>query len=183
MRLFAAINIPGDLRVRLSMMAGGIPGAHWVDLESYHVTLRFMGELDRLQAEDLDAALAEIAAPGFELSLAGVGQFESGGRPRLLWAGVEGSPALRHLARKVDRAAVAVGLPPEDRNYTPHVTLARLKDAPMPAVMRFVADHALFSTPPFAVDRFTLFESRRGNDRAVYAPLAHYPLAPAVAGL
>ena len=176
MRLFAAIEIPHDLRALLSTMAGGVPGARWVDPQSYHVTLRFMGELDRLQAEELDVALADLAAPGFALSLSGVGQFDSGGRPRLLWAGVEASASLSHLARKIVRASVAAGLPPEDRQYFPHVTLAGLRNSPMPSVMAFIADHALFRSPPFTVDRFTLFESRPGNEQPVYLPLAQYAL-------
>ena len=179
MRLFVGLGIPQLLRQQLVLMAGGVPGAHWMEFHTYHMTLRFIGEIDRLQAEDADAALAEISAPGFSLELAGVGQFRSGNKPRVLWVGATPNPALNHLARKIDRALVAAGLPPEDRNFSPHVTLALLRDAPMERVMRFISEHALFRAQPFAVDRFALYESRQGNQGPVYVPLTEYPLEPA----
>jgi 2'-5' RNA ligase len=176
MRLFVALEIPEAQIHGLESMTGGIPGAHWIEPDAYHLTLRFIGEVDRGEAQEIDAMLAELAAPAFPVELAGVGQFDTGGRPRLLWAGVAARPGLRHLARKIDRAMVAAGLAPEERGFFPHVTLARLRDAPIPRVMRFLADHALFRAPPFIADRFVLFESRQGNGRAIYVPLADYPL-------
>lgn len=177
MRLFVALDIPSDIRQRLQALAGGVPGARWVEPKSYHLTLRFIGEADQPTAEEIDAALAEVAAPGFELQLACVGQFGTGRRARLLWTGVEAAPELAHLARKIDRAVVAAGLAPEDRNFTPHVTIARLRDAPMDRVMRFLSENALFRAPPFTVGHFTLYESRQGNDHPVYVPLAEYKLS------
>jgi len=176
MRLFVAIEIPAEIRARLQMLSGGVPGARWVESESYHLTLRFLGGLDRPSAEEIDLSLAELSAPAFTLTLAGIGQFGGGRRVRAIWVGVDAEPALIHLARKVDRAIVAAGLPPDDRNFTPHVTIARLKDAPMERVMRFVSENALFRAPAFPVDRFALFESRQGNDRPVYVKLAEYEL-------
>ena len=176
MRLFVGIDIPPSIRERLKLMTGGVPGARWTEPESYHLTLRFIGEVDRPMAERIDVMLSELSAPAFELELHGVGQFGTGRKARALWAGVVASPALAHLARKVDRAVVAAELPPDDRNFTPHVTIARLKGAPMDRIMRFLSENALFRAPAFAVDRFTLFESRQGNERAVYVSLADYPL-------
>jgi 2'-5' RNA ligase len=176
MRLFVAIEIPADIRERLRAMSGGVPGARWTEAESYHLTLRFIGEADPPTAEHIDLLLSELSAPAFDLELAGIGQFNSGRRARSLWVGVAPTPALAHLARKIDRAVVAAGLPPDDRTFTPHVTIARLKDSPMDRVMRFLSENALFRAPAFAVDRFTLFESRQGKERAVYVPLAEYLL-------
>jgi 2'-5' RNA ligase len=178
MRLFAAIAVPEEIGEALAAMTGGLPGADWVDPDSYHVTLRFIGEVGRAHAEEIDAALADIAAPAFALSLAGIDFFQTASRPRTLWARVEPSPALGHLARKIDRAVVQTDLPPEDRAFTPHVSIARLRDAALPAVMNFITRHALFRAPPFTVDRFTLFESRQGSGGPVYAPLADYELSP-----
>jgi len=177
MRLFVGIEIPPDVRQRLWSLSGGVPGARWTEPESYHLTLRFIGEADRPTAERIHLMLSELAAPGFEIELQGVGQFGSGRRSRTLWVGVAPAPALIHLARKVDRAVVAAELPPDERNFTPHVTIARLKDAPLDRIMRFLSENALFRAPAFAVNRFVLFESRQGNERAVYVPLADYPLA------
>ena len=123
MRLFAAIEIPVDLRNRLQTLTGGVPGARWVEAENYHLTLRFIGAVDRPAAEEIDLALAEIDAPGFALALAGVGQFGTGRKGRAIWIGVDPEPALVHLARKIDRAVVGAGLPPDDRNFMPHVTI------------------------------------------------------------
>ncbi len=176
MRLFVAIPVPENIRLLLGMLEGGIPGARWIEHGSYHLTLRFLGELDRPAAEDVDAALAEIVAPAFDVQLSGVGQFNTGGKPRTLWAGVEPQPDLLHLARKVDRAVVWADLPPDDRNFTPHITIARLKNTPMERVMRYTQEHALFRAPPFHVDRFVLFESRQGKDHPVYEELVSYDL-------
>jgi 2'-5' RNA ligase len=176
MRLFAAIELPERVRQSLAMLSGGIPGARWVEPDSYHVTLRFIGEVDNGQAADIGAQLAELAAPSFDLELSGIGQFNTGGRPRVVWVGVQSSPALSHLARKIDRAIAAAGLPPEDRNFAPHVSIARLRNAAMPRVARYLSEHALFRASIFTVKHFTLFESLQGNDRPVYVPLADYPL-------
>jgi len=179
MRLFVALTIPPEIRPHLQSLSGGVPGARWIEPDSFHLTLRFVGEVDRPAAEEIDANLAELSAPAFDLQLAGVGQFRTRAQARALWAGAEPLQALAHLARKVDRAVVAAGLPPDERNFMPHVTLARLKDSPIERVMRFVSENALFRAPPFAVDHFTLFESRQGNNHPVYVPLVEYPLAPA----
>ncbi|HLG86404.1 MAG TPA: RNA 2',3'-cyclic phosphodiesterase [Alphaproteobacteria bacterium] len=177
MRLFVGIGIPPEIRTRLKLITGGVPGARWTEPDSYHLTLRFIGEADRPTGERIDVMLSELSAPAFDLELQGVGQFGSGRNSRALWVGVASSPALAHLARKVDRAVVAADLPPDDRNFTPHVTIARLRDSPIDRIMRFLSENSLFRAPAFTVDRFTLFESRTGKERAVYVPLADYPLA------
>jgi 2'-5' RNA ligase len=176
MRLFAAIGIPDDIGEDLLALSCGMPGADWTDPDTYHITLRFIGEVGRAHAEEIDAALAGVAAPAFDLALAGVDFFQTAGRPRTLWARVEPSPALAHLARKIDRAVAGTGLPREDRAFTPHVTIARLRGAALPDAMDFVQRHALFRAPPFTVDRFTLYESRQGRGGPVYVPLADYGL-------
>lgn len=179
MRLFAAVSIPEDIGESLSAIGRGLEGANWLDSASYHITLRFIGEVGRAHAEEIDAELAEISARSFSLSLAGVDFFHTGGRPRTLWARVEPCRALSHLARKVDRAVVHTELPPEERAFTPHVTLARLRDVSMPKLMEFVQANALLRLPPFIVDRFTLYESRQGGGGPVYHPLADYSLVSA----
>jgi 2'-5' RNA ligase len=176
MRLFVAVEIPELQKGLLQILCGGVPGARWTEPDSFHLTLRFIGEVDGGEAEEIDVALADIQADPFPVTLAGVGQFNTRGVPRTLWAGVEEATDLRRLARKADRAVVQAGLPAEERSFTPHVTLARLKDPPVPRVMRFLSENGLLRAPPFTVEHFTLFESRRGNDRAVYVPLAYYPL-------
>jgi 2'-5' RNA ligase len=145
--------------------------------ETYHLTLRFLGEAGRPQAEELHAMLAEVEMPQFEIALAGVNYFGTAGRPRVLWAGVDPSLELSQLARRVDRAARRADFQREDRAFTPHVTLARLHDTSLVETMGFIGQKALFRAPPFAVEQFTLFESRQGSGGPAYIPLADYPLS------
>ncbi|MGK9165706.1 RNA 2',3'-cyclic phosphodiesterase [Inquilinus limosus] len=178
LRLFVAIAIPAALRPRLSMLQGGVPGARWTDPADFHLTLRFIGEVDTLEAEEIDEALHAIAAPGFSLALDGVGQFGSRRAASTLWAGVATEPALHFLHAKVDRALVAAGQPPDDRAYAPHVTLARLRDAPVERIGRWLQEHGLFRADPFPVDAFHLYQSHVGREGAVYEILESYPLIP-----
>src|ERR671938_2153776 len=130
LRLFVGIPLSPELHLRLSLLCNGLPGAKWVEPGNFHVTLRFIGEVDEGRAADIDEALAEIRAPRFELAVAGVGIFGTAAKARMLWAGVEKNPALLHLHDKVESALMRLGLEPEERRYTPHVTLARIKYAP-----------------------------------------------------
>tara|TARA_R110001592_G_scaffold129246_2_gene341580 strand:+ start:649 stop:1248 length:600 start_codon:yes stop_codon:yes gene_type:complete len=176
MRLFVGLDLPEDLRLTLGLLRAGINGARWVPPENFHITLRFIGEADRHQAADLDDALADIDVPAFDLAFHGVGSFASRGRLRAIWAGLETSGALAHLHDKVERAAIRAGFAVEQRKFKPHVTLARLKGTPEVAAQRFLEDHAGFTTRPFTVDRFVLFESTLGGEGAHYTPVCRYPL-------
>ncbi len=177
MRLFVGIAIPSDIGEMLWSLTGGLPGARWMPPESYHLTLRFLGDAGRPQAEELDALLAGIAAPGFEIALSGIDYFGTSSRPRVLWAGVDPSLPLNQLARKVNRAARQAEFPGDDRGFTPHVTIARLSNTSLVETMVFVQQKALFRAPPFPVTQFTLFESRPGGGAPAYIPLADYPLS------
>ena len=176
MRLFVGLPLPDTVRAALARLSGGIPGARWLDPASHHVTLRFLGDLDEVEATDVDAALARIAAPGFTLRIHGVGRFGTRKAPSTLWAGVERAPPLAFLKDKVDRAAVAAGLAPDDRKFAPHVTLARLRNAPGARVATWEAQHNLLALPPVPIDAFVLFRSHLGGEGAVYEALARYPL-------
>lgn len=176
-RLFVAIDFPDDVRERLAGLAGGVPGARWTDPSSLHLTLRFIGEVPDDTADDVDAVLSDIEAPGFDLTLGGVGMFGSNRSPRVLWAGVGRSEPLMHLQGKVESALVRCGLPAEERKFSPHVTLARLKDAPRERIGRFLEEHGLFHAGAFRVDHFTLYRSLLGKGGAVYEALRKYPLA------
>ena len=179
MRLFVGLPLPETVRSALARLGGGIPGARWLDPGTYHVTLRFLGEMDEVEATDLDAALVRITAPGFALRVRGVGWFGTRRAPSTLWAGVDRSPPLAFLKDKVDRAAVAAGLAPDDRKFAPHVTLARLRNAPAHRVGAWEALNSLLDLPPVPIDSFVLFRSHLGGDGAVHEPLERYPLTPA----
>lgn len=176
LRLFVALDFPADVRDRLAGLGGGVPGARWTDAGNLHLTLRFIGEVPGDTAADIDAALAEVEAPAFPLVLDGVGVFGTGRNARILWAGVERSDALSHVQAKVESALVRCGLPAEERRFSPHVTLARLKDAPKDRIGRFLEDRGLFRAGPFPIDHFTLYRSHLGKGAAVYEALREYPL-------
>jgi RNA 2',3'-cyclic 3'-phosphodiesterase len=175
-RLFVAIELPEKVRERLAHMQGGVPGARWSSGEQMHLTLRFIGEVDENVGNDIDDALATIRAPAFTMELASVGEF-GGKMPRALWAGVRSNEALIHLQRKVETALQRIGLPAEERKFTPHVTLARMKGAPREKVGAFLAHNSLFASGPFLVDHFVLFSSHLSHNGSIYHLERIYELA------
>ena len=177
MRLFVGIDLPWNLRERLTLLCGGVPGARWVPAENFHLTLRFIGEVAAFEAEEVDACLAALRGRAFTLTLAGVGTFCKGGRETALWAGVERNPALEHLQSKVETALQRAGLAPERRRFTPHVTLARLDGGVVPhKLAAFVQARNLFRAEAFEVGHLTLFSSRLGKEASVYEAEVEYPL-------
>ena len=179
MRLFVGLDLPWPLRTRLSVLAGGIPGARWIAPENYHVTLRFIGEVASHQAEEIDHALGSLRARGFALVLSGVGTFTRGGKETMLWAGVERSPHLDFLQSKIETALQRAGLEPEHRRFAPHVTLARLDNPAQARLAAYVQANNLFRADPVPVAHFTLFSSRLGKEASVYTAEVEYDLAPA----
>jgi RNA 2',3'-cyclic 3'-phosphodiesterase len=175
-RLFVALGLPDDLRDELSAMCGGIPGARWVPEENYHLTLRFIGEVPGWQAQEVDEALSGIRAPGFELTLRGLGTFQKSGRVSALWVGVEKTEPLVFLQSKVETALQRIGLEPERRRFAPHVTLARTDKAEQGKVIAFVQAHNLFRAAPVPVEDFALYSSRLGKEQAAYAREVEYGL-------
>ena len=176
-RLFVAVPLPELVRTRLSMLQSGLQGARWIKPENVHLTLRFIGEVRNDLASDIDMALSEIAAPAFTLELDGIGNFARGRHPHALWAGLAKSEPLMHLQAKIESVLVRTGLDAEERKFSPHITIARLKDARPNRVEAWAAEHGTFRTAPFQVDRFALFSSFLKSDGAMYIEEAGYPLA------
>ena len=176
MRLFVALSLPDEVRARLATVANGLPGARWVAPDNLHLSLRFLGELDGAQAADVDAALARVRAPAFDMTLSGVGHFGEGRNLRALWVGVAPNPALLHLQDKVEQALVRTGLAPEGRKFKPHVTLARFKRNPGPRLHRYLADHNLLRAGPIPVPDFKLYSSFLSRQGALYTIEADYRL-------
>jgi len=156
------------------MLRGKLIGARWIDPENYHITLRFAGDIDPLQARAFASALEGIAFDSFEISLDGLGSF-GGNKPRALWAAVKLSEPLLRLQKAHERAARLTGLPPETRNFSPHVTLARLKDARPAAVAEYLSYFGGFVGEPFRVSRSVLFSSRANQGGGPYLIEADYP--------
>jgi RNA 2',3'-cyclic 3'-phosphodiesterase len=174
-RLFSGIEIPVAVARKLTLVRAGLNGARWIDRENYHVTLRFLGDVDGTRARDFALILGDIVASPFELRLDTLGSF-GGRKPRAIFAAVTPSNALKSLQRAHERAARAAGLPPERRNYTPHVTVARLRGASPTSVATYLQRHGGFSSEPFEVTRFVLFSSRASVGGGPYVVEAAYPL-------
>lgn len=174
-RLFVAIRPPEEIRDALIDVMEDSPELRWVGEEQLHLTLRFIGEVERPLADDMAAALSRFRSEGFTLRISGVGMFERrhGGA---LWAGVLPREPVAALAAKVERACVQAGLEPERRAFHPHITLARWNRRSAPAAQAFLDRARALATPPFPVGRFILFESRLSRHGAHYEEVADYPL-------
>jgi RNA 2',3'-cyclic 3'-phosphodiesterase len=175
-RLFVALPLPVDVRARLAALQSGLAGARWIDADAMHMTLRFMGDMSEPDARDVSSALSEIHCPAFDLSISGIGYFERRGLVHTVWARVGKSDALMHLHAKIESAVVRAGLDPEQRKFTPHVTLARLKDTAVERIGPWLETSGAAVVPPFGARSFTLFQSERGHGGARYTPLCEYEL-------
>lgn len=176
LRLFVGIGFPPELKLRLSLLSSGVPGAKWVDAGNFHLTLRFIGETGEDLAADIDDALSRLRARRFTLQIAGTGVFGGGDKPRSLWAGVERGAELVGLRDKVEQALIRVGLPPEPRKFAPHITLARLRNPSLDQLRDFLAAHAQFRAEPLAVEGFSLIASFPTKAGSVYEDQADYRL-------
>ena len=173
-RLFTAIEIPRSIADRLSMLRAGLSGARWIDPENYHLTLRFVGDVDGSTACHFADALGDILAVPFRLKLNGLDSF-GGKKPRTIFASVEPSPELDALHYACDAAARLAGLPPERRNFKPHVTIARRRGTRPEAVAAYLQNVGLV-LDSFTVTRFVLYSSRDSVGGGPYVVEAAYDL-------
>ena len=174
-RLFVAIRPPEAIRDLLVDAMGDSPELRWVGDEQLHLTLRFIGEVERPLANDLAAALGPIRFEQFDLRISGVGCFDQK-RGGAVWAGVEPKAPVAALAAKVERVCQSAGIEPERRAFHPHITLARWKGRSSRAADAFIERHGGLSSEPFTVDRFTLFESQLSRHGPHYEQVENYPL-------
>lgn len=174
-RLFVAIRPPRAIRGQLLDLMHGINGARWQDDDQLHLTLRFVGDVERPMAEDIAVALGRVHAQPFEICLDSVGSFEKGGKLNTLWAGI-GAPAdLKRLRDRIESVFRSLGLEPDHRAFLPHITLARLNSSTGP-IENFVQENVGLTSGPFPVAHFDLIESFLGPSGARYESVARYPL-------
>ncbi len=178
MRLFVALDLPWELKQALASLAINLSGARWVPAQNMHLTLRFIGEANRLQAEEIDHALGAVRARSFELTLAGAGWFEKAGRANTLYIGVARNEALLHVQTKIETALRRAGFSAERRRFFPHVTLARMDQPVTPRLVEFVQARNLYRSPPILIEHVTLFSSHLGGDVPDYTAEMDYALAP-----
>jgi 2'-5' RNA ligase len=175
-RIFTGLELPESVSQRLAMLRGGLPGARWIDPENYHVTLRFIGDVDDSTEREVASVLGRVRRGPFELRFDALSSF-GGRRPRAVIATLAQTPALMELQAEHERLMQRVGLEPEGRKYTPHVTLARLRDSSSQQVADYLATRSLLEPLPFDVSRFVLFSSRASVGGGPYVVEAAYPLA------
>jgi 2'-5' RNA ligase len=176
-RLFTGLEIPPEVAETLSGHRGGLPGARWIEPADYHVTLRFIGDVDDGMARDLMLGLSETRPrPAMPVTLSGLDSF-GGPRPRAVFARVERSAELLHLQAEQEALMRRAGLAPEARAFTPHVTLARLRRSSAIDVADYLAMRGLFRSLTFTAERFALFSARDSVGGGPYVVEAAYPFA------
>jgi len=174
-RLFVALRPPEEIADQLDRLCHGLPEARWTDVDDFHLTLRFIGEVEHPQFCEIGEALMDISLPPFDLQLRGLGHFPPERAVRQLWVGTAPSAELMRLQRRVDRIVNAAGIKPERRRFVPHVTLARFA-VPPPAerLASWLARRALFATEPFPISSFALLSSRLRPEGAEHLVEADY---------
>lgn len=176
-RLFTGLEIPQDVAFGLSLKRGGLHGARWIEPDNYHITLRFIGDVDHQVAGEVTDALDRLShSEAFGLRLGHLGSF-GGDKPRALYAGVDVNATLLRLQAAQERVLQRLGLPPEGRKFTPHVSLARLRGTSAEEIARFIALAGRFGPLEFEVGRFVLFSSRDSVGGGPYLVEQAYPLA------
>ncbi|MBJ3778711.1 RNA 2',3'-cyclic phosphodiesterase [Acuticoccus mangrovi] len=180
-RLFTALTLPDDVRMWLTGLRGGLRGARFIDPENYHITLRFIGDVDERTADEVADALSRIRRAPVTVRLNGLGSFGNKKKPHSVWARVEPTPALMELQAEQERILQRIGLPAEARRYTPHVTVARLRGSTPKDVADWLTIRGGFSAPPFEAEAFDLLSSRDSVGGGPYVREERYPLSMALA--
>ncbi|WEK04235.1 MAG: RNA 2',3'-cyclic phosphodiesterase [Candidatus Devosia phytovorans] len=176
-RLFTGLEIPADVGFALSLKRGGLTGARWIDPENYHITLRFIGDVDHQTANEVADSLDRLShSLSFSVRLTHLGSF-GGDKPRALFAGVEPSEQLNRLQSAHERVLQRAGLPPEGRKFVPHVSLARLRNTGAFELAQFLAESGRFEPLSFPIGRFVLFSSKDSVGGGPYVVEQSYPLA------
>lgn len=179
-RLFTALTLPEETRAMLTGLRGGLRGARWIDPENYHVTLRFIGDVDARTANEVADTLARINRRAIPVQIDGLGSF-GGKKPHSVWARIVPNADLMDLQAEQERKLQRLGLPAEARRFTPHVTVARLRGTSSRDVADYLTLRGGFWVPPFTADHFALLSSRASVGGGPYVTEETYPLAYAAA--
>jgi 2'-5' RNA ligase len=172
-RLFTALEIPDDVAEALALTRGGLFGARWLDPDEYHITLRFIGDVEPRLADEIADTLAEVSRARPRIVFEGLSWF-GGDKPRAIVAKVKPTPELSELAADHERRLRRLGLPPETRNFTPHVTIARVRGASPAAVADYLASRGRLEAPGFTAERFVLLSARDGVGGGPYVAEAEF---------
>lgn len=174
-RLFTGLEVPASSAAALASARGGIYGARWIEPSEYHLTLRFIGDIDLRMARDVAEALADVRRPPVSISFEGLSWFGAD-KPRAIVAKIRSTPPLIELQGDLERRLRRIGLAPETRNFAPHVTLARLRSVSAAAVADYLGARGALVAPPFEASRFVLYSARGFSGGGPYVVEAAYPL-------
>ena len=174
-RLFTGLELPAAVVGQLALLRGVVVGARWLEPEDYHITLRFIGDIDARAARDIDETLGDIRRPKAPVRFEGLSWF-GGDKPRAIVAKVTPEPALMDLQAEQERRLRRIGVEPETRKYTPHVTLARLRGAGQAAIASYLAMRGAMVADAFTAERFVVYSAREGSGGGPYIVEAAYPL-------
>jgi 2'-5' RNA ligase len=194
MRLFIALDIDDPIRERITRFVEGVtgfaPDARWARPESLHVTLKFIGEQPEPAIEQIKQSLSTIQSSAAEIHFRGYGFFPTAKSARVFWIGMEAGPPLSALAASIDDKMSSLGIPREDRAFSPHLTLARGRggsgsprrnkaDAPNRVFQRLQEKLAVLSPPEFGTmtaREFFLYQSQLSPKGSKYTKLATFDL-------
>jgi len=187
MRLFVALELPAAVRENLVALLKALravsPQTRWVRPENLHLTLKFIGEVPETEFAVIRNALAAARSDQpVALEFRGLGFFPNEKRPRVFWAGIEASPNLKTLAAEIDRAMEKLGIPCEQRPFSPHLTLARFEPPELPEKLRSaIEENAAREFGSFRTNQYQLIESKLKPSGAEYTTLESFPFAAAEA--
>lgn len=184
MRTFIALDIDDRVRVALARTIDSLksiaPNMKWVDPSRIHLTLNFIGEIAPEATVDISAALSSITArcSPFELTVRGMGVFESRGKVRVIWTGIHDEAGrLEALHNDVTSALDELGYPPESRPFSPHLTLARSRvPKPMPLLMKEIEDKSEIELGSVSVESIVLYESMLDRLGPTYQAISRHEL-------
>ena len=174
-RLFTALEIPAPVATQLSFLQAGLPGARWIDRENLHLTLRFIGDIDKSIARELAYEFEKVSSPPFKLKLEDLDVF-GGGKPHSLFARVQRNDTLYELQAAQEWICQRLGLAPDGRKFTPHVTIARLRGVKPQAIARYLSERGGFQSLEFDVSGFVLYSSRNSIGGGPYVTEERYQL-------
>lgn len=175
-RLFVALPLPPEISSKLALLGQTILGVRSVPEHQFHLTLRFIGELEGQKFNDIRDSLSEIQDEPITFSIKGVGHFPPRGEPRVIWAGVDPQNEIIQLRNKVNNVLKQCNVKPEQRKFHPHITLARLKNSSAQRISSFLEINALLQSPRFTVNSFCLYSSQLGYDGAKHSLEREYLL-------
>ncbi|HEX2956231.1 MAG TPA: RNA 2',3'-cyclic phosphodiesterase [Chitinispirillaceae bacterium] len=176
MRLFVAIDLPEDVKDAIADTYRAIPGTKWVNETKLHCTLHFIGEVPETALDNIISALSKIKSAPMTLKIKSTGFFPPRKEPRILWFGIEHPPEFLVLQSKIERACIAGGATGETRKFHPHITVARLNDPHREKIADFIVSNSLFSSDPFEITQFHLYQSHHGKVTTHYEKLVSFDL-------